>query len=202
EVRLHLVAPELGGGALDVPRGADGADSHPAVVVGVVAREDLVKAIAEGEAVETRGRGNQRCAGLAPAARDAAGDLVVLGGSRIFAGNLPRRAGGKRIAERLPVAQSGRAREAVVHRALVGVAELVGPERIVVGAPAAAQVLPDRGRADGVIAAAAAAAEIPVVPVEQDVEADNFQGRNVVALARLYFRRCIGIRGPCGRRQR
>ena len=79
-------------------------------------------------------------------ARDAAGNLIVARGRRGFAGDFPERAPGKRIGHRRPVAQAVRPGDAVIHRPLVGMPELIDLERIVVDDPGAAQIAADRGR--------------------------------------------------------
>ena len=66
-----------------------------------------------------------------------------MGPDASLAGDLPHRAAGEGVAGRLPVAVAGRAGEAVVHRALVRMTELVRLERVLVRAPAAFQVVPD-----------------------------------------------------------
>src|SRR5690349_21698100 len=78
------------------------------------------------------------------AAAKAARDLVVDGRRGLLARVLPQGASQKRVARRSPVVLSGRAREAVIHRALIRVQELVDGERIGVDDPFAVEILPDR----------------------------------------------------------
>jgi hypothetical protein len=78
------------------------------------------------------------------AAGDAAGDLVVDRRTRRLAGDLPERAAGKRVRGRFPVVEAGRSREAVIHRALIRMADLVDLERVVIDNPGSRQVSFDR----------------------------------------------------------
>ena len=63
-----------------------------------------------------------------------------------LAGDFPERAAGKSVGHRRPVAQAVRPRDAVIHRALIRMQELIDLERVVVDHPGAAQVAADRRR--------------------------------------------------------
>src|SRR6185295_6510983 len=78
-----------------------------------------------------------------------------------------------------------------------GVAELVDAERVAVGDPAAAQVAADRIEADVVVVAAA---EGMVEAVEQEIETEDFEGRQCVVLALLALGRKTGDGRARGRR--
>src|SRR6185295_567599 len=168
------------------------------------------------KAVEARGRRYHRRTELAPelrhaaaplqhearhpeqrlaeeAATDAAVDLVVARGRRGLASDFPEQAAGERVAGRFPVAQARRAREAVVHRSLIRVAELVDVVRVGVGDPAALEVALDRRQAGVVIVALEGA---PVELVQQQVEADDLERRDAVALARLELPLRAELRQP------
>ena len=131
-----------------------------------MAGEDGPEALAEGEAVEACRRRNDRGAHFAPeawhgvaaleqqvrhpeqcfaekGAGNAARDLIVPGGRCRLARDLPERAARKGVSERFPEIEARGAREPVVHRALVGVPELVGRKRIVVDDPAVVQIVAD-----------------------------------------------------------
>jgi len=155
----------------------------------------------EREAVEAGCGVDCRCCGFAPETRqattvfqnqighsiqglaekgsaDAAGDLVIARGSGLLAGDLPHRASGECIAERVPVVQPCRSGKAVVHRALIGMTELVGLERVPIGAPATAQVAPDAGTRHAVVVTLSA--EVAIRSIEQDLEPQNLRGREAV----------------------
>eukprot|EP01136_Pigoraptor_vietnamica_P029142 Opistho-1_new@87099 len=214
EVDHRLVAFQVARAAQVVLRRAGDAEAQPAVVDRVVVDEGAFEARAEGEAREAqRGRdagGDRLAPGARQAARavehqmghaeqrfaqeaagDAAGDLVVVRRRRLLAEDLPAHAAGEGVAGRFPVAQAARAGGPVVQRALVGVGELVDVERVVVDHPGPAQVAADRRAADVVIGRAA---EAPVVAVQQEVEADDLQRRDDVAL--------VGCAGGAGSRFR
>src|SRR6185369_9307662 len=201
EVDLRLVAVDAvrsGGVVVDA---ACIAEAEPAVVRRAAAREDGAVAVVEDKPVEARRRRDRRRGDLAPDARqptavlehevrhakerfaekraaDAARDLVVARRVRRLAEDLPERAAGERVRRRFPVAESRRAREAVIDRALVRVRELVDVERIVVGSPAAAQLPADRLHRDVVVLLVAA--EVVVGAVEEEVEADDLERRQRV----------------------
>jgi hypothetical protein len=61
-------------------------------------------------------------------ARDPAGNLIIASRPRRFSGDFPERAPGKRISHRRPITQPVRPRDSVIHRALVGVKELIDLE--------------------------------------------------------------------------
>src|SRR6202007_933123 len=101
---------------------------------------------------------------------DAGRDLVVARRRRRLARDLPERAPQEGVAEPFPEIEPRGAREAVVHRSLVGMPELVHGERIAIDHPARAQVA-----ADGVdVGIEIAAAEIAAVElVQEEIEADD-----------------------------
>ena len=92
---------------------------------------------------------------------------------------------------------AGRAGETVVHRALVGMEELVRLERIVVDHPAAAQVALDRRQVHVVVVASTG--EL-VEAVQQEVEADDLEGGQRVVGGRLVGR--VGGQGARAQRER
>ena len=79
---------------------------------------------------------------------DAAGDLIVAGRRGGLAGDLPQRASGERVGQRRPIAQAVRPGDPVIHRALIGVPELIDSKRIVVDDPRAPQIASNRSRRD------------------------------------------------------
>ena len=93
----------------------------------------------------------------------------------------------------MPVVQTGGAGEAVIHRSLIWVSELVDRELVTVLAPAAVQIAFDGREIDVVIAAAEVGA---VEQIEQNIEADDLQCRNKIALfcSPLRRRRKIDVR--------
>src|SRR5581483_11598535 len=118
----QLVALDVGRLALAHLRGATCADLDSCVIGRVPAVQDLLEALTERGAVEAGRRRNRRRGELAPAAavallehqvrhakerlaEEAAGDaaryLVVPRGYRAFSGDLPQRAAGEGVAERL-----------------------------------------------------------------------------------------------------
>ena len=180
------------------------AKSQTAVVGRVAAGEDGIKSFIESQPVERcRGR-NDACTDLAPepvtvalfehqachaeqcfaqkGAAYAGGDLVVSGRRSGFTGNFPQGAADKSVAERFPIVEPGRARKPMVHRALIGMPELVYFKRVVIGAPTAAHVALDRRKAGVVIISVD---EAPVEPVQQKVKAEDFEGRNGIAFTCL-----------------
>src|SRR5207244_8835159 len=116
-------------------------------------RAPRLGARAEHEAVAPRGPPDQRRSHLAPepravaaareheaghpegrradeAAADRRRDVIADGRRRGLAIGLPQEAAAERVDQRLPVLEPGRAREAVVDAALVGMPDLVDAERI------------------------------------------------------------------------
>jgi hypothetical protein len=107
-------------------------------------------------------------------------------------GDFPHGAREEREPQSLPVVQARRAREVVVHRALVRMPQLVHEERIAIGDPARSQVAPDRVDVRIEIAATVV---VPVELVQQHVERDDLERRDDVALVRFAERGGLAIFG-------
>src|SRR5882672_2131229 len=183
------------------------------VVGSTAAGKNGIESVAEGQSVEAGRRRDGGSRDLAPetgytvavlehqarhpeqrlaeeTSRDATRDLIVAGWTCSFAGDFPRRASKEGVRGGLPVAKPGRAREAVVHRTLIGMRKLIDAERIVVGNPAATKVAPDRRRGDVVVAASAGPGS---VAIDEKVESKDLECRDPVTLLRAEFlRRCRG----------
>ena len=166
-----------------------------AVIGRIVTRENRIEAITERETIESRRRRNHGSAELAPERRnvvmlehearhpeqrlaekraaDSRVDLVVLRRQRRLAEDLPKRAAGERVAQGFPVIETGRSREAVIHRSLVRMSQLIGRERIAILVPSTVQIAPDRRQ----VALVVVADVIAVVQVEENVEADDLERR-------------------------
>lgn len=122
-------------------------------------------------------------------ARDAAGNLIIARGRRGFAGDFPERADGKRIGDRGPVAQAVRSRDPVIHRALIGMQELIDLEWIVVDHPGAAQIAADRGRRHLVVGRTD---HQPSSEIHRRVHRDDLDCRKNVAFVTGHARRACG----------
>src|SRR5262249_54587532 len=113
------------------------------------------------------------------AAADSRHDLIVFRGRRRFARDFPQDAAAERIAQRFPETKPRGAGESVVHRSLVGMAELVDGEAIAVDDPWAAQVALDRREARIEIAAAEYGS---IGEIQERVEAHDLERRNQITL--------------------
>jgi hypothetical protein len=197
-------------------------DLNPAIVFRVFTRKDAIESVAEGKTVKAHRRGNCCRPKFAPEAgssalfepetRDAkeslaeetaaysGTDLIVFGRPRGLSGYLPERAPYEGVGQSLPIIQTGGSRESVVHRSLIGMPKLIDRELVTVNVPASVQVAFDRREIDIVIAAAVVGA---VEKIQQEIEADNLQRWDKVAL--LYSprrRRGSEIEVRSGRRSR
>src|SRR5229473_3030453 len=106
-------------------------------------------------------------------------DVVVEGGRRGFSGRLPEQAAAQAVGQRLPEVEAGRAREPEVDVALVGMAELVDAERVLVDDQRLPHVLPDRVPVAAVLLRID---EVPVHLVEAGEEAADLERGDDVAL--------------------
>ena len=169
----------------------------------IAAREHGLEPVAEDETVEGGGRREDGGAQLPPeprhlaaaleeqaghpeqglaheAAADGRGDVVVDGGLRCLAGGLPQKAPQEGIPQRLPVAQSRRARESGVEASLIRVPDLVDAEGVRVEYGRRPQISPDRV---SVGAVRVGIDEGPVERIETDEEPADLESRNEIALA-------------------
>src|SRR6266852_1225615 len=169
----------------------------------IAARENGLEPVAEDETVEGGGRREQGGAQLPPeprrltaaleeqaghpeqglaheAAADGRGDVVVDGGFRRLAGRLPQKAPQEGIPQRLPVAETRRARESGVEASLIRVPDLVDAEGVGVEYGRRLQVPPDRAPAGAV---RVRVDEGPVERIEAYEESADLESRNEIALA-------------------
>src|SRR5207253_8965486 len=169
----------------------------------IAAREHGLEPVAEDETVEGGGRREQGGAQLPPeprrlaaaleqqaghpeqglaheAAADGPGDLVVARGLRCLAGGLPQKAPQEGISQRLPVAQSRRARESGVEASLIRMPDLVDAEGVGVEDRRRPQVPPDRSPAGAV---RVRVDEGAVERIEAYQESADLESRNEIALA-------------------
>ena len=171
---LHVVRQPLVGDFA----GDGGADAQAHEDLRIATREHRLEALAEHQAVEPRGRRDQRRRHLAPEPRAVAAALEHEAGHP--EGRLADEAAAERVAQRLPVLEPGRAREAVVDAALVGMPDLVDAERILVVDGRRPQIFPERV---GVGVVVVAAQRVAVELVEPDDEPADLERGNPVALA-------------------
>ena len=111
-------------------------------------------------------------------AGDAAGNLVIARRRRGFAGDLPERTRRERVERRRPVAETVRPGDPVIHRPLVGMAELVDLERVFVDDPRTTQVTAKRARRHFILGRLE---EPPTGEVQREVHRHDFDRRQQVA---------------------